>query len=101
MGADWLTIRRDNQGVLDVRATVKTVDGALLYVAYKGIADMGADAHANLLKGKWPHKAPIRAAPLLTTSNPHYAWVNATQFLNVGEVDFDKRIVNYDVYAVR
>jgi hypothetical protein len=31
VGGDWLTVRRDNQGALDVRATVEMNDGALLY----------------------------------------------------------------------
>ena len=36
-GGDWLTIRANGVGVLDVRASLKTEDGALIYVAYSGI----------------------------------------------------------------
>ena len=32
VGADWLTIRPDGIGMLDVRGTIETHDGALLYV---------------------------------------------------------------------
>lgn len=32
VGGDWLTFRSDNKGKLDVRATVETHDGSLLYV---------------------------------------------------------------------
>jgi hypothetical protein len=101
VGGDWLTIRRDNSGVLDVRATVKTVDGALLYVVYNGLLNLGPEGYANLLRGKWPAKAVIRAAPRITTAHPNYAWANTTQFVNVGEVEFAKSVVQYDVYAVR
>jgi hypothetical protein len=101
VGGDWLTIRRDNSGVLDVRATVKTTDGALLYVVYNGLLDLGQNGYDNLRKGKLPAKAVIRAAPRITTSHPNYAWANTTQFLNVGEVEFGKSVVQYDVYAVR
>jgi hypothetical protein len=30
VGADWLTIRRDWIGILDVRATMETTEGALI-----------------------------------------------------------------------
>ena len=31
VGADWLTIRTDGVCILDVRATIETHDGALIY----------------------------------------------------------------------
>ena len=31
IGGDWMTIRRDGVGLMDVRATIETSDGALLY----------------------------------------------------------------------
>lgn len=101
VGGDWLTVRRDNTGVLDVRATVETFDGALLYAWYSGIVDMGEGGYDNLLKGKLPEKAQVRAAPQFCTSHPAYAWVNRAQFINVGEVFFHKGYVTYDTYAVR
>src|SRR5689334_21259994 len=39
VGADWLTIRRDGVAVLDVKATVETNDGALLYITFPGVID--------------------------------------------------------------
>ena len=101
VGGDWLTIRRDGKGVLDVRATVETHDGALLYVVYNGLLDLGPRGYENLLEGRLPEKAQIRAAPRIATSSPAYAWVNSCQFVNVGEVLFEQGIVTYDVYALR
>lgn len=101
VGGDWMTIRRDGKGVLDVRATVETNDGALLYAVYNGLVDLGPDGYENLLAGRLPDKAPVRAAPRIATSSAAYAWVNGCQFINIGEVQFNKGIVTYDVYALR
>jgi hypothetical protein len=100
VGGDWLTIRRDNKGVLDVRATVEMNDGALLYATYNGYLDLGANGYNNLLKGIWPEKSNVRAAPRIVTASPAHGWVNGTQFVNIGEVFFNKGIVTYDVYAL-
>ena len=35
-GGDWLLIRPDGVGELDVRAALQTDDGALVYVTYRG-----------------------------------------------------------------
>lgn len=101
VGGDWLTIRKDNKGQLDVRATVETFDGALLYVTYSGFVDLGEGGYENLLKGKLPPTAHVRAAPQICTSSPAYAWVNGCQFLNIGEVSFEKNFITYDTYVVR
>ncbi len=101
VGGDWLTVRRDNKGQLDVRATVETFDGALLYVTYSGFVDLGEGGYDNLLKGKFPASAQVRAAPQICTSSPAYEWVNGCQFVNIGEVSFDKNFITYDTYAIR
>ncbi|MDO8839052.1 MAG: DUF3237 domain-containing protein [Parvibaculum sp.] len=101
VGGDWLTVRRDNKGQLDVRATVETFDGALLYVAYSGFVDLGEGGYENLLTGKLPATAQVRAAPQICTSSPSYAWVNGCQFVNIGEVSFEKNSITYDTYVIR
>ncbi|HSW15406.1 MAG TPA: DUF3237 domain-containing protein, partial [Solimonas sp.] len=37
-GGDWLLIRSDGVQLIDVRATVQTADGALIYATYTGVA---------------------------------------------------------------
>jgi Protein of unknown function (DUF3237) len=54
VGADWLTIRRDGIGILDVRATMETNDGALIYVTLDGTLDLGEDGYEQFLQGKLP-----------------------------------------------
>jgi hypothetical protein len=45
VGGDWVTVRKDGVAYLDVRTTLETDDGALILVAYQGLADFGEDGH--------------------------------------------------------
>jgi len=101
VGADWLTIRSDGVGVLDIRATMETEDGALIYVAYQGLADAGEDGYQKFLEGTPPPRVPIRGAPRFHTSHPDYLWLNRIQCLNVGEVDLENWVVDYDLYTFK
>src|SRR5689334_9193728 len=38
VGGDWLSLRPDGIGILDVRATLELDDGALIYTTYGGKA---------------------------------------------------------------
>ena len=94
-----MLLRRDGVAVLDVRATLKTSDDALIYAVYGGVMDFGPDGYDNFLSGILPEKASIRAAPRLQTSHPGYLWINRLQCLNVGDIDLTTGLVRYDVYA--
>jgi Protein of unknown function (DUF3237) len=97
MGADWLVIRRDRVGILDVRATLQTHDCALIYAPIMGMADIGPDGYEKFLQGDLPAKVAIRAVPRFQTSR--YLWLNPLQCLSVGEIDTAAGIVQCDVYA--
>lgn len=103
VGADWLTIRTDGIGVLDVRATVETHDGALIYTYYSGIADLGPDGYRNFVAGAPPPADGIalRIRPTYQTSHPDYRWVNRACCIGVGKVFLEKGEVSYDIYAVK
>ena len=101
VGADWLTIRSDGVGILDIRATLETDDGALIYVAYQGMADAGEDGYQKFISGDMPARVPIRGAPRFHTSHPDYLWLNRIQCLNVGEADLEQWAVSYDLYTFR
>ena len=100
-GGDSLTIRPDGVGVLDVRATIETSDGALVYEEYMGLMDLGPDGYQRMLTGNPPARAAIQVAPRFLTSHPDYLWLNRLQCLNVGMADFATSSVSYDTYAVR
>ncbi|MGA2194312.1 MAG: DUF3237 domain-containing protein [Bryobacteraceae bacterium] len=99
VGADWLLIRKDGVGIVDVRATMEMHDGALVYAAYTGVLDPGLNGYDAFLKGTLPPKFPIRIAPRFQTAHPDYAWMNRVQAYGVGEVDLVNAQVSYDVFA--
>jgi hypothetical protein len=100
VGADWLTIRTDGVGMLDVRATMETQDGALIYVAYNGVMDFGPDGYQRVVAGNPPARIAIQAVPRFLTAHPEYLWLNRLQCLNVGMADFAASTVTYDTYVV-
>jgi hypothetical protein len=100
VGGDWLTLRRDGIGVLDVRATIETDDGALIDVAYRGIGDLGEDGYEKFLRGETPKKIALRTAPMLRTAHPRYQWLHRVFTVGVGEADFERFAVRYDVYSI-
>jgi hypothetical protein len=56
VGGDWLTLRPDGVGILDVRATLELEDGALIYTTYSGVADLGPDGYKRFLDGNPPER---------------------------------------------
>ncbi|HZR33902.1 MAG TPA: DUF3237 domain-containing protein [Nevskia sp.] len=100
-GADWFLLRRDGVGQLDVRATLESDDGALIYASYPGLADFGEDGYERFLRGELPKTVKLRTTPTLRTAHPDYQWLHRLLCVGVGEADLEKLEVSYDVYAVR
>lgn len=84
--ADWLTVA-GNVATIDVRAMVKTDDGALLYVQYRGRSDVTDGIGAT----------PMYVAPYFETSDPRYRWLNSIQAVGKGLL----RDLRYEWYEVR
>jgi hypothetical protein len=101
LGGDWMTIRRDGIGVIDVRATLETRDGALLHVKYLGYLDLGENGYQDFLAQRWPARAPSRTTPRFHTSHPNYLWLNRVICVAVGEARMQELVYVYDLYAVR
>ena len=84
--ADWLTLNHDKSvSCVDVRFTVKTDDGAYIYVEYAGRADMAAGL--------------ITTAPTFQTSHEKYSWMNGLQAVAAGVVDVSGDLT-YSLYDV-
>lgn len=101
VGGDWFTIRPDGVGLLDVRATMETEDGAVIYLAYTGVGDLGEDGYQRFFAGDAPPIIPLRVVPRMHTAHPDYTWLNRLQCLGIGEASPERSEVRYDVYAVR
>jgi hypothetical protein len=101
VGGDWLTIRTDGVGIVDVRATIETHDQALVYMFYSGVGDLGEDGYQKFLQGNLPAKGQVRVAARFQSAHPVYKWLNRLQCVGIGEVDLERFEVSYDVYALR
>ncbi|MGE5445285.1 MAG: DUF3237 domain-containing protein [Ignavibacteriales bacterium] len=100
--ADWFTIRTDGMAIVDVRSTIETHDGALIYVDYRGVVDLGENGYQKFLRGESPPSGlPIRANPRSHTAHPNHRWLNRLFCLGIGQTFLDRSEVIYDVYAVR
>ena len=105
-GGDWLRVMPSGALRLDVRATLKTDDGALIFISYNGILQHSAESAAKMNKGELLTTKDIPyfiTAPTFQTSSPKYAWLNSVQAVNkvvelkLGEGGY----VKYDVFILR
>ena len=101
VGGDWLLLRTDGVGLLDVRATMELNDGALVYTTYGGVVDLGSDGYNQFLKGILPPRPELRIVPRYHTGHPDYLWLNRLQCVGVGVFDVAQSRVSYDIYAMR
>lgn len=101
VGGDWMRVREDGVGIVDLRALVTTSDGAKIMAEYSGVADFGVNGHAALLAGKPPAAIEINMAPRFLTANPRWAWINRLQLAAFGRVTMDTLLVQYDLYAMQ
>jgi hypothetical protein len=96
---DWLTVRPDGIGIMDVKETIITDDGAYLLVAGSGTVDFGQEGYSNLAQGRYPSKAPVAAVVRFLSSAPQYAWLDRLQCMGIGYATTER--VCYDIYGVQ
>lgn len=85
-GGDWLLQRPDGVLVLDVRIVLKTDDGALIYMAYRGLRHGAADVMERLARGEAVDASSyyFRITPTFETAAPAYAWLNRLLAVGIG-----------------
>jgi Protein of unknown function (DUF3237) len=71
-GGDWVTARGDGTLTLDLRVTLETEDGALIYMTFSGLRD---DAREY-----------FRTVPRFETAAPQYAFLNRLLAVARGEI---------------
>ena len=100
-GADWLLVRPDGVGELDVRYTIQTEDGALIYVHYSGYLTRVLELFPRWAAGEQiPHEEYyFVVTPRYETSAAQYAWLQ--QVVAIGMGSLIQGGVSYQVFAVR
>ena len=87
-GGDWALVRSDGAIQLDVRATLRTDDGAMIYGYYGGIISAEPEVFGRLLQGQ---DVPLNeyyfyVNPIFQTAAPNYAWLNKVVCVGRGKV---------------
>ncbi|MGI9388535.1 MAG: DUF3237 domain-containing protein [Boseongicola sp.] len=100
-GGDWMRVREDGIGMIEVHALMRPESGGMLLNTYTGIADFGPDSFKSLAAGDWPDLVPVRMVPRYLTSDPKWAWMNRIQCVAIGEVNIPENMIQYDEYVVR
>ena len=80
MSGDWLLIRADGVGELDVRTTIKTNDEQLVYMYYHGLMHARPEIMQDMFQGKpiAPSDLYVRMAAFFETSSEKFGWLNKT-----------------------
>jgi len=74
-GDDWTILRGDGVMELDLRITLQTDDGALIYMTFEGIRDDGA-----------PGAPYFHTLPRFETAEAKYAFLNRLLAVGTGEI---------------
>lgn len=109
-GTDWVLIRTDDMGDVDVRLTIATDDGATIYSWYKGVFPTGERGFRRLISEdpplgseQRPYQGNVYITPRYETDSPKYRWLNQLQCVGFGRVTIIKstvRMGSFDIYAM-
>lgn len=85
-GSDWILVRPDGALQLDVRLTLKTHDGQLIGMTYRGFRHGPAAVIDRLNRGEKvdPSEYYFRIAPFFETSSEKYGWLNRIVAVGLG-----------------
>lgn len=98
--AAWVMVRSDGVVQLEARVTLRTHDGAWIYMTYPGLGHGPPEVMNKVNTGRaaTPDEYYFRILPMFETSSPDYAWLNRLMAVGIGERAATGP--NYDVYAV-
>jgi len=100
VSADWQVVLVDGTALGDIRYTLQTDAGELLYVQSRGVRHGSAEVIARLARGEDVDASEytFRTSTQIETAAPRLDWLNRGIFLSVG--GRQARGVIYEVYLV-
>lgn len=86
-GNDWVINRADGVMVIDVRLTLQTDDGAMIYLSYQGRFLAAPDAMERFAKGAPldPSEYSLAMVAKFECGDPRYDWLNNVIAVGTGE----------------
>jgi hypothetical protein len=86
-GTDWITVDAGGTCLrIDVRVPLRTLDGALLVMAYRGVRSGPSEVLERVARGEVvdPASYYYRVAGSFETASPELAWLNTVVAVAVG-----------------
>jgi hypothetical protein len=98
--ADWQTAHDDGSSVGDIRMTLQTDSGAVLYVQSRAVRHGPPSVLARLARSEQvdPSEYTFRTATQIETTDEELQWLNEGVFIAVG--GRQPAGVSYDVYII-
>jgi hypothetical protein len=98
--ADWQIVLPDGTALGDIRYTLQTDDGDLLYVQSRGVRHGSADVLERLARGEDVDASQytFRTSTQIETAAPALDWLNKGVFISVGARQPDAVI--YETYLI-
>ncbi|MGX9791319.1 DUF3237 domain-containing protein [Mycobacterium sp. MMS18-G62] len=99
-GGDWLLVGSDGVGRADIRATIRTHDGALIHYESRGIIKIPADGLDRLAAGEvLPFdQTYVRTTPKFETADERYTWLS--EVVALGYNVLSPNHIDYRIYRV-
>jgi hypothetical protein len=99
-GGDWLLLGSDGVGRADIRATIRTHDGALIHYESRGMIKIPTDGLARLGAGEvLPFdETYVRTTPKFETADERYAWLS--EIVALGYNILSPNHIDYRIYKV-
>jgi hypothetical protein len=100
---DWSRVLPSGVSRLDVRAMIKTDDGALIYITYNGIYKDTKESEDRASRGAvlTSNDLYFVIAPTMQTSAKKYDWPNGVQCIGKMVSYKSDAYVTYDIFVVR
>ena len=98
--SDLLLRHFDGTYQQDVRLLLRTDDGALIVMTYRGVRHAPQEVDDRISRGEQvgPSDYYLRTVPFFETSSAKYAWLNKLVSVGIGERQIDG--VTYEVFEI-
>jgi hypothetical protein len=98
-GGDWMTVRPDGVGVVNIRVTYEMDDGGLVLEQSGGVIYVGPEGYEQVIRGVFVGTPHIYLTPSYITADPRWAWINSFQCFGLGHVVMEELLLECDIYA--
>jgi hypothetical protein len=98
-GGDWLNLRPDGLGEVNIRITYEMTDGGLVLEQSGGAIYVGQDGYERVTRGVFVDVPHVYLTPSYLTADPRWSWLNPLQCYGLGHVVMEELRLECDIYA--